>query len=245
MVRIMVNFRARALVGPERLTNMSVQRYIAHHQERTSITMDRKISLFSESAWCRLAEATRERLPASSSFSEEDLRHSVVAALESVGMFPKGAVRLNYKHPAFDRKKVDLYLLPYSGQNAIACELKYDRAIPSGGNQARSMRAGALLNDVFRLAHFKETTDLERFLIYLTDQEMLNYLRNPKNGFDSLVAGSDGPTLTINSSFLVGRAKSVTKMIRVPQVRCSVSTILGRNIGQDHHLFVWFVLPLI
>jgi hypothetical protein len=205
--------------------------------------MDGKISLFSESAWDALAEVLRTRLSFSSKLSEEDLRYCVVGALESFGMFPKGSIHLNYQHPSFDGKRIDLFLPAHSGQDAIACELKYDRAVRSGYNQPRSMKAGAMLNDALRLAHFTVTTDIERFLIYLTDEEMLAYFRNPPNGFAALFSDQKCPLLLINSAFLSDRASSVRKMIRVPVIDCSVSSVLRRNVGRNHHLSVFCVQP--
>ena len=106
--------------------------------------MDRNISLFSESAWDALEALLRRRLLIPSKLSEEDLRYCVVEALESCGMFPKGAIQLNFEHPAFQGKRIDVFLPSYSGQDAIACELKYDRALPSGHNQPRSMKSGSV-----------------------------------------------------------------------------------------------------
>lgn len=206
--------------------------------------MERRISLFSESVWDALAEVLRTRLLISPKLSEEDLRYCAVEALESFGMFPKGSVHLNYQHPSFDGKRIDLFLPAFSGQDAIACELKYDRAIPSGYNQPRSMKAGAMLNDLLRLAHFRATTDVERFLIYLTDREMLDYFQNPQNGFAPLFSGPKWSLLVITSSFLDGRAPSVRKMIKVPDIDCSVFTALSRDVVQNHHLSVFFVQPL-
>ena len=205
--------------------------------------MEPKISLFSESAWDALAELLQRRLLISPKLSEEDLRYCVVEALESFGMFPKGSIHLNYQHPSFDGKRIDLFLPAYSGQDAIVCELKYDRAIPSGYNQPRSMKAGAMLNDLLRLAHFKAATDVERFLIYLTDREMLDYLQNPQNGLAALFSDPKWPLLVVTSSFLGDRASSVRKMIKVPDIDCSVFTALRRDVGQNHHLSVFFVQP--
>jgi hypothetical protein len=205
--------------------------------------MDRKISLFSESAWDALTEVLQRRLLTSPKLSEEDLRYCVVEAIESVGMSPKGSIHLNYAHPTFAGKRIDLFLPAYSEQDAIACELKYDRAIPSGHNQPRSMKAGAMLNDFLRLAHFRATTGVERFLVYLTDKEMLAYLQNPKNGFAAFFSDQEWPFLAITSSFLRARAPSVRKMIKVPDIECSVFSALSRDVGQEHHLAVFFVEP--
>jgi hypothetical protein len=199
-----------------------------------------KISVFSDIAWNALAGLLESRLVPSSTFSEEDLCHCVVESLESLGMFPKGLVRLNYPHPSFDSKRIDLFLPPFSGQDAIACELKYDRGIPSGYSQPRSMKFGSLLNDLIRLGHFRGA-GIERFSVYVTDREMLGYLQNPRNGFASLFGNQEWPGLVDNSMFLDSRGASVRKMIKVPIVECSVFCVLSQDVGRNHLLSVLFV----
>ena len=72
--------------------------------------MEFEISLFSQSAWDVLAEVLEKKFAHAHSLGEEDLRHCVVEALESFGMSPKGAVRLNFEHPTFSGKKIDIFL---------------------------------------------------------------------------------------------------------------------------------------
>jgi hypothetical protein len=206
--------------------------------------MDRKVSLFSESAWEALCEILQEKFVVSPKLIEEDLRYCAVCALESFGMFPRGAIRLDYPHPLFDGKKIDIFLSSYSGRDAIACELKYDRVIRSGHSQPRSMKAGAILNDVLRLAHFKASTHVERFLIYLTDEEMRGYLENPKNGFAPLFNDSGPQQLAITSLFSDSRAASVRKMIMVPPIDRFVFTVMRREVDQRHLLSVLLVKPI-
>lgn len=205
--------------------------------------MECEISLFSQNAWEALVEILEKKLNHGCSFSEEDLRHCVVEALESFEMSQRGTIRLNFPHPTFGGKKIDIFLPSFSGQDAIACELKYDRAIPSGKNQATSMKAGGILNDILRLAHFSTTTYVERFLIYLSDGEMLSYLRNPENGFTELFGKVEGPSLAINATFFIRKAKSVTKMIKVPLVECTTLRVLDRGVGNGHRLSVIFIRP--
>jgi hypothetical protein len=207
--------------------------------------MEFETSLFSQSAWEVLAEALETKLAQAHSLSEEDLRHSVVEALEYFGMSPKGAIRLNFAHPTFRGKKIDIFLPSYSRQDAIACELKYDRGIPSGKNQARSMKAGSILNDILRLAHFSTTTAVERFLIYLSDGEMLRYLRNPANGLSQLFDYQKKVGLAINATFLNTKARSVIRMIEVPTFECTAFCVLDRSVGSDHRLLVFFVRPVL
>lgn len=205
--------------------------------------MECEISLFSQNAWEVLVEILEKKLSHARSLSEEDLRHCVIEALESFDMSQRGTIHLNFPHPTFRGKKIDLFLPSFSGQDAIACELKYDRAIPSGKNQATSMKAGGILNDILRLAHFNTTTSVERFLIYLSDGEMLGYLRNPDNGFTGLFGDVEDPCLAINATFFLRKARSVTKMIKVPVVECTTLRVLDRSVGNDHRLSVIFVRP--
>ena len=105
------------------------------------------------------------------------------------------------------------------------------------------MKAGSILNDILRLAHFSTNTPVARFLIYLSDGEMLGYLRNPENGFSGLFEEDEGTRLVINATFFVGKAKSVTKMIKVPVIECTALRMLNRSVGNDHRLSVIFVRP--
>ena len=67
--------------------------------------MENKISKYSASAWESLAAILQQKLFVRPSLTEEDLRHSVVEALESWDMCPKGSVHLDYEHPSFKGKK--------------------------------------------------------------------------------------------------------------------------------------------
>jgi len=71
---------------------------------------------------------------------------------------------------------------------------------------------------------------------------MLAYLQNPKNGFAPLFNEQEWPSLVITASFLGGRAASVRKMIKIPDIACSVFTALSRDVDQHHHS-VFFVEP--
>jgi hypothetical protein len=158
-------------------------------------------------------------------------------------MFPKGAIHLNYEHPSFAGKKIDIYLPSYAGQDAVACELKYDRRIPSGHNQPRTMKAGAILNDAFRLAHFSPTDEVERFLVYLTDSEMFKYLAGMKGEFSRLFVESNRPRSFVDDKFVQNFADSAQKMLKVPLLTCTLVTVLSRDLAWDHHLFVLLVKP--
>ena len=205
--------------------------------------MTTEISLFSECAWEALADLLDKKLVTAPTMGEEDLRHCAVRALESVGIFPKGAICLNYEHPSFKGKKIDLFLPAFSKQGAIACELKYDHATPSGHNQPRSTKAGAIVNDFLRLAHFSVSTEIERFLVYLTDQEMYAYICNPRNGFSRLFEPQQPIPLKIGSEFVAERSASVKRKIGVPIISCSIFKVLNQSLSREHNLLVFLVKP--
>jgi hypothetical protein len=105
------------------------------------------------------------------------------------------------------------------------------------------MKAGAVLNDLLRLAHFGVGPEVERFFVYLTDPEMLGYFLNITNGFAPLFSDQEPSPLFISPEFVASRAKSVQEKVCVPVVSCSVFPVLSRSVGQNSRLFVFFVQP--
>ena len=87
---------------------------------------------------------------------------------------------LEYPHPSFPNKEIDTYVPSKQNRGGLIAEFKYDRKIPSGKNSPRPYKAGKLFNDLYRLTNFKEDSEARRWFIYLTDDEMANYLRNKK-----------------------------------------------------------------
>lgn len=122
-----------------------------------------------------------QRLKIQAYFSEDNFRYLVFH-----GLFKSGIditkVALEYPHPQDQGKnqgkKIDTVLLDENGKPKTAIEFKYHRRNNSStGNSTGS--AAEILADFAKLRDFP---DVDRFVVYLTDGEMLQYLQKPSNG---------------------------------------------------------------
>lgn len=171
-------------------------------------------------------------------FSEDNFRYLVFHGLFKSGM---DVVRLalEYPHPANSRasEKVDTVILDDNGIPVVAAEFKYHRRNPSGANLPRPMSAGELLADFAKLRDFP---DVDRFVVYLTDGEMLQYLQKPSNGLAWLLDTSREQEISHNT-IPVGKT---FRRHAGDWTRPALSQmILNRDVGSDHRLIVWQVRP--
>ena len=199
------------------------------------------MAIFTQQVLTRFQELLGQRLAGASRLGEDSVRYSLHESLQEGAGIAGSEISVPYDHPAIERAKVDSYLPSSEQHGAAAWELKYDRAIPSGRNQPRSEKAGALLNDFFRLAAFPGPPDFERVIIYLTDTEMASYLRNPKNGLDGLFDLASTGSFTLDSRLLDSRAASVRKKIKAPVTTCWALGKFAVSLPRDHELRVYDV----
>ncbi len=87
-------------------------------------------------------------------------------------------------------------------------EFKYDRKIPSGKNAPRPQKAGKLFNDMSRLLRYDETGVCIHIFIYLTDDEMANYMQNPNNNLSEFFKLQKEQKFIIDATFF--NNKSIT-----------------------------------
>jgi hypothetical protein len=196
---------------------------------------------FTQDVLTRFQELLRDRLTGAGRLAEDSIRYSLGLALQQKAGIADSEILIPYDHPAIERAKIDSYLPASEQHGPAAWELKYDRAIPSGKNQPRSNKAGALLNDFFRLAVFPGPPDLERVVIYLADSEMASYLRNPRNGLGGLFDLPSTKSFRIDSSLLVSLAPSVRKKIKAPVTRCWAVGKSAVSLPREHELRVYGV----
>jgi hypothetical protein len=199
------------------------------------------MGIFTQNVLIRFQELLRDKLTGASRLAEDSIRYSFHVSLQERAGIADSEILVPYDHPLIERAKIDSYLPASERHGAAAWELKYDRAIPSGKNQPRSNKAGALLNDFFRLAAFPGPPDLERVVIYLTDSEMASYFRNPRNGLSDL---SDLPTtksFAVNSSLLDTLAPSVRKRIKAPVTACWALGKFAVSLPREHELRLYDV----
>jgi len=197
--------------------------------------------VFSQDVLGRFQELLQERLMSGSKLTEDSVRYSLHVSLQQKAGIAESEIILGYDHPTIARAKIDSFLPATRTHGPAAWELKYDRGIPSGKNQPRSNKAGALLNDFFRLAAFNAPPDLERVVVYLTDREMTSYLANPRNRLNGLLDLAIGERFSIGGDLLRPLARSVTQKIKAPIARCHAIGKYAASLTQEHTLRVYDV----
>ena len=176
------------------------------------------------------------RLKMQASFNEDLVRRIVLDELVKLGI-PAVRLKTEYPHPKVQGKRVDAVILGDNGAPEVAVEFKYHRKIPSRTNQPRTMNAAELLADFAKLRDFH---DVERFVVYLTDGEMLQYLKNPDNGLSWILEHSREQEISLSN---IPDGKTFRRHAG-DWTRPALSQMLpNRDVGIDHRLIVWQVKP--
>ena len=172
------------------------------------------------------------RLEMQAPFSEDNFRYLVFHGLFKSGIDVARMV-LEYPRPGNSREKIDTVILDENGTPQIAIEFKYHRKIPSSHNQPRTMKAGELLADFARLRDFP---NVQRLVVYLTDGEMLRYIRNRIHWLIDLQEQEISNTKIPNIDTLQAKAGNWSR----PALS---QMLLNRPVASDHRLIVWQVKP--
>lgn len=172
-------------------------------------------------------------------FSEDNFRYLVFHGLFKSGTDVARMV-LEYPHPnpQLQGKKIDTVILDENGTPQVAIEFKYHRRNPNPKSDTNhSDKAGGLLKDFARLRDFPNA---QRLVVYLTDDEMLKYFKNPEKDIEWLLDPRNEQEISDakipNIDTLQAKAGDWT--------RPALSQML-RNwaVGSDHRLIVWQVKP--
>jgi len=140
--------------------------------------------------------------------THDSVRYTFFIALLKKANIAPHEVILEYPHPKISGAEIDTYVPSTSERAGLVVELKYDRQIPSGQNLSRPKKAGKLFNDIYRLSQFDTDANATLRLIYLTDEEMANYLRKSKNGLVDFFELPVGEVLIVDDNYV--SAKSAT-----------------------------------
>ena len=169
-------------------------------------------------------------------FSEDALRRIVLDGLVNSGI-PAMRLETEYPHPKVQGKRVDAVILGDNGAPEVAVEFKYHRKIPSRTNHPRTMNAAELLADFAKLRDFPQ---VERFVVYLTDGEMLQYLKNPDNGLLWILNPSREQEISHNN---IPDGKTFRRYAGDWSRPALSQTLLSLPVASDHRLIVWQVKP--
>ena len=176
------------------------------------------------------------RLEMQAPFNEDLVRRIVLDELVKLGT-PAMRLKTEYPHPKVQGKRVDAVILGDNGAPEVAVEFKYHRKIPSRTNQPRTMNAAELLADFAKLRDFH---DVERFVVYLTDGEMLQYLKNPDNGLSWILEHSREQEISLSN---IPDGKTYRRYAGDWSRPALSQMLLNRDVGIDHQLIVWQVKP--
>ena len=172
------------------------------------------------------------RLEMQAPFSEDNFRYLVFHGLFKSGI-DVTRMAIEYPRPGNSREKIDTLILDENGTPQVAIEFKYHRKIPSRANQPRTMKAGELLADFARLRDFP---NVQRLVVYLTDGEMLRYIRNRIHWLIDLQEQEISNTTIPSIDTLQAKAGNWSS----PALS---QMLLNRSVASDHRLIVWQVKP--
>ena len=179
-----------------------------------------------QDAFVQFAEMLTERIALKIYTTEDSVRYTFFAALLNTGTCKHTDVVLEYRHPTIKDAEIDCLILQHDSRPAIAIEFKYDRVMPSEKNQPRTRRAGAALNDIFRLARIPGNVASTKYFVYVTDGEMRSYLSKPTNGFAELFGLRSGEHIGINTAWTRSFAETCLNQCREFQIDCSAVGVL-------------------
>lgn len=169
--------------------------------------------------------------------NETLFRRMVLDELVKLGI-PAMRLETEYPHPKIRGKRVDAAILGDNGVPEVATEFKYHRRNPQSDTN-HSEKAGELLKDFARLRDFP---NVQRLVVYLTDDEMLKYFKNktPERDLKWLLDPRNEQEISDakipNIKTLRAKAGDWTR----PALS---QMLLNRTVASDHRLIVWQVRP--
>ena len=193
--------------------------------------MDQVLRLF--------GDLLKERLDQGKFMTEDTVRYTFFHALLSRSFCSHVDVVMELPHPAINSKEMDTVIHLGEGHLSAAFEFKYHRRNPGGTSGNVTQRAGAIFDDVFRLAHVPRQTAFRGYLVYLTDSEMARYLSNSKNGLTEWFRLSVGESLSVGAEFVTRRSKTFQNRIEIQHRACEAVCVVNQELPDSHSLRVY------
>jgi hypothetical protein len=105
------------------------------------------------------------------------------------------------------------------------------------------MKAGKIVNDLFRLAHFNIDPHAKKWMIYVTDEEMNGYFSNIKNGLNDFYSLSLRERLKIDKAYISSKAMTFQKAILMNGIRSiEVKIVYSTSLPRKHLLKIFEIL---
>jgi len=177
--------------------------------------------------------ALNRRLQSEIYTTEDSIRYTFFASLLDVSNLLPEDIILEYPHPKINRGKIDTWI-PYFKGEALALEFKYDRAIPSKRNSPRTTKVGKIFNDLRRL----EMLDCKGLFVYVTDSEMMGYLRNKTNDFHHFFDLPVGQSWSLTDEFMHRRNKTFL-VSSGNMMEMDVKCLVSKEMPKNHYLKIY------
>lgn len=178
----------------------------------------------------------RCRFDASVLTTEDGVRYTFFAALLQNGFRPEQVV-LEHLHPSIPGARIDTVILGGDQSPKIVIEFKYHRANPGGTNQPMPQKAGAIFSDLVRL--LKLPWQVSRYLVYVTDRELADYLANPRNRLSEVFGLREGGMLKLGSDFFKGRSATFLDSMGDWPGPAKLYSMAAADLPEDHFLRVY------
>jgi hypothetical protein len=175
--------------------------------------------------------------------TEDTIRYTFFASLILAGYIRPHEIILEYPHPGIPNKEVDAYIPSSNERDGLIAEFKYDRNTLTITNSPRTMKAGKVFNDLFRLGEFNIDPRAKKWMIYLTDEEMNGYFSNDKNGLNNFYNLSLNETLKIDKKYICNKAKTFQNAITMNGIRSiEVKVKYSTSLPRKHRLKIFEIL---
>ncbi len=159
----------------------------------------------------RFVTLLRRRFEQGAATTEDAIRYTFFAALVDCGLRPEQII-VEAPHPTLKRARMDTLLPSFAGQT-VALEFKYHRVLEGTWNRPKSAQAGSVFEDVRRLLLVPSTEARRRFLVYVTDQDMIKYMLNPKNGLKEFFELQPLKAMVVSDDFVTSKCGTFQKRV--------------------------------
>ena len=173
--------------------------------------------------------------------TEDSVRYTFFASILYSGVWHPHEMILEFTHPEIQRAKVDLYIPSARFNPAEVIEIKYHRYTPSGQNSPMPQKAGQLFKDIDRLQRFNNGIEMNRTLIYVTDEEMAKYMENKSNGLYDFFHLPEGEQLRVDKDFIYGKSSTFKKSAG-SNLEATIECKMSKSLDAGHSLRVYRVV---
>lgn len=142
--------------------------------------------------------------------NEDSVRYLFFHCLNKYMKIEPNEIVLEYPYENIKGAKLDTFIPPKKGRGGYAFEFKFDRKNVNSRNSPRSMQAGKVFADIFRLNMFN-VKNIRKYLIYVTDSEMKKYFNNKNNGLYDFYNLEVGNKFEINMEYISDKSNTFIK----------------------------------